>query len=175
MIPDRESLIEDILRNYYVIIHGLVAGTPIQPLKWEITNAQWMALLQIYQNEGIGVKELAQSLGISSSAATQLVDNLVKKGYLERRVNPVDRRALKIRLSRKLKNLGDTVKGQIRGGIYSLFDVLTDEELKQSYEASGKVAARIRRKKGFLAKQTFGSQSKNRGYLSQQDKRRTLP
>ncbi|MFD5270573.1 MarR family winged helix-turn-helix transcriptional regulator [Streptomyces sp. NPDC058335] len=43
--------------------------------------------------DGATVTELATHLGVTKQAASQLVDELVSKGYAERRAHPVDARA----------------------------------------------------------------------------------
>lgn len=43
--------------------------------------------------DGATVTELATHLGVTKQAASQLVDELVRKGYVERRPHPVDARA----------------------------------------------------------------------------------
>ncbi|MFA5308504.1 MAG: MarR family transcriptional regulator [Dehalococcoidales bacterium] len=140
---DRRSQIEGILQSFHAIRHRLLTGTYILSAKNQIPNSQWMVLRIVYQNEGIGVKELSRMLGISSSAATQLVNSLVKKGHLVREVNLEDRRALKIRPSKKTKELIDISNTQALGKVYSLFDVLSDEELQKYCDLSKKVAVKI--------------------------------
>ena len=43
--------------------------------------------------DGATVTELAVHLGVTKQAASQLVDEVVRKGYVERRPHPVDARA----------------------------------------------------------------------------------
>ncbi len=43
--------------------------------------------------DGATVTELAAHLGVTKQAASPLVDELVRKGYVERRAHPVDARA----------------------------------------------------------------------------------
>ena len=61
----------------------------------------------LYQNEhkscGISLKVLAERLGITPAAASEMVDTLVKKGVLTRSVDPVDRRAISIVVADELQ------------------------------------------------------------------------
>ena len=43
--------------------------------------------------DGATVTDLAVHLGVTKQAASQLVDEIVRKGYVERRAHPVDARA----------------------------------------------------------------------------------
>ncbi|HEY3785222.1 MAG TPA: MarR family transcriptional regulator [Steroidobacteraceae bacterium] len=50
---------------------------------------------------GVPLGQLATELGVSKQAAGQLVDSLVLRGYLDRKVDPDDRRKLSITLSER--------------------------------------------------------------------------
>ncbi|MEU0784963.1 MarR family transcriptional regulator [Streptomyces sp. NPDC006173] len=51
--------------------------------------------------EGATVTDLATHLGVTKQAASQLVDELVRKGYVERRPHPEDARARLILLTER--------------------------------------------------------------------------
>ncbi|MGI5453517.1 MarR family winged helix-turn-helix transcriptional regulator [Streptomyces sp. CA-249302] len=51
--------------------------------------------------DGATVTELAVHLGVTKQAASQLVDEIVRKGYAERRPHPVDARARLIVLTER--------------------------------------------------------------------------
>ena len=51
--------------------------------------------------DGIPLGQLVKELGVSKQAAGQLVDTLVLRGYLERSVDPQDRRRLTVALSER--------------------------------------------------------------------------
>jgi DNA-binding MarR family transcriptional regulator len=48
---------------------------------------------------GATVNELAEHLGVSKQAASQMVEELVRKGYVERRPHPTDARAKLVELT----------------------------------------------------------------------------
>ena len=52
----------------------------------QITHPQWIVLHHVEKSRITNIKYLADALMITSSAATQIVDGLVKKG-LQQRVN----------------------------------------------------------------------------------------
>jgi DNA-binding MarR family transcriptional regulator len=52
-------------------------------------------------NHGGAAVELIRSLGVSRQAASQLIDTLVLRGYLDRQVNPDDRRRMDIELTER--------------------------------------------------------------------------
>ncbi len=97
----------------------------------------------VKKNRNINIKDLANLLGVTSSAATQIVDGLVNKGLLSRKRNPDDRRTLKIELSEKSKNQFDLVKDKSSKTLSSLFDVLDNDELSKYCELNSKIVNKI--------------------------------
>lgn len=66
-----------------------------------ITIGQSFILLSLLDRDGQNVKELAEHLGIDSSAITGLVDRLEKENLVARGADERDRRALRIHLTDK--------------------------------------------------------------------------
>ncbi|MBM3701303.1 MAG: MarR family transcriptional regulator [Actinobacteria bacterium] len=104
-----------------------------------ITHAQMIVLRIIQNNENMHLKEIATILGTSSSAATQIVNGLVKKGYLVRKRNQLDRRILKLALTDKALAQIASIKSKSFSDLYALFDALSDTELIQYRELSAKI------------------------------------
>jgi DNA-binding MarR family transcriptional regulator len=69
---------------------------------------------------GVAAGDLIRQLGVSKQAASQLIDTLVVRGYLEREVHPDDRRRLTIALTDR----GSAAAASVREGVESV-----DEEL----------------------------------------------
>ncbi len=68
-----------------------------------ITPAQWGVLMRIEELGTSTVKGVAADLGITSSAATQLIDGLVTSDYVIREINKQDRRTVVVSLSKRRK------------------------------------------------------------------------
>lgn len=85
----------------------------------------------IEQGNESTVKDVAGALGITSSAATQLIDGLVASGYVTRREDPRDRRRVTLQLSRVIKNHVTKMKDQVTSGLLKIFNVLSDREFNQ--------------------------------------------
>jgi DNA-binding MarR family transcriptional regulator len=62
---------------------------------------------------GAPLSEIIEQLGASKQAAGQLVDTLVLRGYLNREVDPDDRRRLRVTLTER----GHTAAALIRGAV----------------------------------------------------------
>jgi DNA-binding MarR family transcriptional regulator len=64
-------------------------------------------------NRGGTAAGLIRELGVTKQAASQLIDTLVLRGYLEREVNPDDRRRLNIVLTDR----GRAAAAAVRAGV----------------------------------------------------------
>jgi DNA-binding MarR family transcriptional regulator len=62
---------------------------------------------------GFPLAELVPQLGVSKQAASQLVDTLVLRGYLERSVDPDDRRRMTVSLSPRGELAAATSRGVV--------------------------------------------------------------
>jgi DNA-binding MarR family transcriptional regulator len=71
-------------------------------------------------NHGVAAGDLIRQLGVSKQAASQLVDTLVLRGYLERRLNADDRRRIDIELTDR----GRAAAQAVRAGVESVDDEL---------------------------------------------------
>lgn len=115
-----------------------------------ITPAQWSALLMIEQGEVHSVKDLAGALGVSSSAATQLIDGLVKNGCVRRSVKEEDRRAVSIALTKPMHAQIMRKRQQTITKLIALFESLTDAEFRQYCALTAKIV-RTARGKGAIS------------------------
>jgi len=105
----------------------------------DITGSQWFVIRYIFQNEGTSTNEVAEALDMSGSAVTQLVNGLVKKGYIKRKSKPTDRRASTLMLSlHSRKKIQDFKKKRIVMMLH-MFTALTDAEFKQYVALNKKI------------------------------------
>jgi len=76
-----------------------------------ITRAQWVVLVRLDRSEGLKQSELAEVLDLQPISLTRLLDKLAECGLIERRADPVDRRAKRLFLTPAarplLEKLGD--------------------------------------------------------------------
>ena len=64
-------------------------------------------------NRGGTARDLIRTLGITKQAASQLIDTLVLRGYLDRRPDPDDRRRTTIALTDRGRHAADAVKAGV--------------------------------------------------------------
>jgi MarR family transcriptional regulator, organic hydroperoxide resistance regulator len=82
-------------------------GQVVQPL--ELTVIEWYILRALYEQDGQHASELARAVGRAATSFTPNLDKLQDKGYIERRPDPNDRRAVHIYLTQKGKERKDSV------------------------------------------------------------------
>jgi len=143
MDNDRKKLIEKIIESIHAIKREITLEMHTFFNEISITHPQWIVLHLVKKSKNINIKDLANLLDITSSAATQIVNGLVNKGLLLRKRNPDDRRTLKIELSEKSKSQFDSIKSKNFKALSSLFDVLDNDELSKYCELNNKIAGKI--------------------------------
>jgi MarR family transcriptional regulator for hemolysin len=91
-----------------------------------ITRAQWVVLVRLDRSEGLKQSELAEVLDLQPISLTRLLDKLCECGLIERRPDPVDRRAKRLFLTpaarpllEKLGDLGEELMATALVGIES--------------------------------------------------------
>jgi DNA-binding MarR family transcriptional regulator len=136
---DRKQKIEELLTGLRSLRRPMafkMSGSLKMP---RITPSQWGVLMLIEQQKESTVKDVAKSLAITSSAATQLVDGLVKSGYLVRETHPEDRRTVTLTLSKKSRNQVEKMKKQALEKFLKIFQVLSDKEFDQYFALNKKI------------------------------------
>lgn len=75
-----------------------------------ISFAEYKGIMEIDIEERMTCNALAKKMGLSPSRGSRIIDNLVRKSYLLRMVNPADRRSFVVSLSFK----GAKIRKQIK-------------------------------------------------------------
>ncbi len=108
-----------------------------------ITPAQWGALTLIQERGESTVKDVAEGLGVTSSAATQLVDSLVASRYIMRETSTKDRRIVRLILSKKTALQVLKMKKKVLQKFLKLFEMLDDKEFDQYLSLNKKIVDRF--------------------------------
>jgi DNA-binding MarR family transcriptional regulator len=80
-------------------------------------------------NQGDSVVDLIRGLGVSRQAASQLIDVLVLRGYLDRQVNPDDRRRLDVTLTDRGRAAAVVIRAAVEDVHRQLTAAITPAEL----------------------------------------------
>lgn len=71
----------------------------------EVTVAEWVVLRELFDGENIAPSRLAEKLGLTRGAISKLADRLIDKGLVAREDSRDDKRAHRLALTRKGKDL----------------------------------------------------------------------
>lgn len=91
-------------------------------LKEDLTSKQAVVLEYVKKHQRLTIKEIADMMMITSSAASQLVSKLDKEGYVKREINPNNRREIIVELDRagiEYFTRQEEVEKSITGRFYS--------------------------------------------------------
>ena len=109
MPADIPGFVQQIQRLFPRIMRYLEAEASRELIGLEVTPAQMNALVVLYEPKNLPMGELADSLGLTESAATRLVDRLLRMNLVRRDRDEVDRRVVLVRLSTYGRQLADLV------------------------------------------------------------------
>jgi DNA-binding MarR family transcriptional regulator len=90
---------------------------------------------------GVGVKFLAEHLGVSAPSASAMVERLVEMGLLERRQSSEDRRQVVINLSAKAVKQLDGLEDSFRKRLAELAGRIGTENTHKWYQVMCEIAA----------------------------------
>jgi len=93
-----------------------------------LSMSQLGALFQIRRRGSSGVTDLGDDLGVTSSAASQMLERLVQQGLILRSEDPSDRRVKQIVLTEKgIQVLQESIRAR-QGWLSDLGETLSDSE-----------------------------------------------
>jgi len=90
--------------------------------------------------DGATVTELAAHLGVTKQGASQLVDEIVRKGYAERRPHPGDARARLVVLTERGWACTRAAEEAAAEAVSAWVDVLGESEVRALRERLGRIA-----------------------------------
>ncbi len=70
-----------------------------------LTQAEFRCLRLFGRDENLNNKHIAERMKLSPSRLTRIIDGLVKKEYINREIDPNDRRNMRVNLSKRGKQL----------------------------------------------------------------------
>lgn len=139
-MKQKKEMIEDIVNNFQSIKRQIATKNHEAAKDLGITLSQTGVLFLIKHKKCLGVTEIANVLGISKSAATQLVDGLVENHFLTRKEDKNDRRFTKIELTEKSKKHLTIIRNKTFENFSTIFETLTSKELTELSKITKKLA-----------------------------------
>ncbi len=135
---DRERLIDEVLMLLPVLGRGL--GRPGReelgeisargiPVDVHVSPGHVQVLISLSKGPH-SIRQLAEAIGVSSPAVTQLVDHLEEHKMVERRHDPTDRRVVLVNYAPGMRDLARRMMEGRRRRLREAVSSLTDEEVR---------------------------------------------
>ena len=105
--PSRELPTPILLRLGYFLLSERIFQGIVDAGFTDLRPAHGNAMESLSLEDGLRLTDLAKRAGMTAQSMGELVDDLERKGYLERREDPADRRAKRIYLTPKGKATAD--------------------------------------------------------------------
>lgn len=119
---------------------NLLVGDLKKTLKNYPINATEFAVMEFLSSKGEkSIQEIRNRILLASGSATYVVDNLEKKGYVNRKISQKDKRVTYIKLTKIGENLMDDIFPIHKINTKKIFDDLTEEELDALKEILKKI------------------------------------
>ena len=111
-----------------------------------LTASQGVVLLVLYGNDGANQEQLIEVLNYDKSVMARIIKSLVELEYIERRVNPKDKRAYELYLTKKMDEIKPVIFELLKEWDKSLMGFMTEEELLLLNETVEKINKRAQLK-----------------------------
>lgn len=125
----RDEYITDILNNFHAIKRAHSSGSRFSNERFGMTITQMSVMMMLLHEGRKTMTEMAQALGVSRGAATQLLEGLVSQGLVSRHQDNSDRRIVYVELSSAGRDRLHQVRTSGTARISELFAILDDAEL----------------------------------------------
>ena len=124
------------MNNEFKVVIGIMRASNLliddlkKTLKNYPVNVTEFAVMEFLYSKGEkSIQEIRDRILLASGSATYVVDNLEKKGYVNRKISQKDKRVTYIKLTEVGKKLMDDIFPIHKINTKMIFDDLTKEEL----------------------------------------------
>ncbi len=140
----RNIQIEKIFKNFHAIKRMIAFEKQCMNNNFGMTVTQAMVLFMLKNKKEMNVTEIANMLGVTKSAATQLIDGLIKNKFVIREVDDIDRRIFRIKPSNKGVKYLENTRKKAFDKIFTFFEILSETEIKQLNIITTKLLKKIK-------------------------------
>lgn len=106
-----------------------------------LTVIEWYILRALYEQDGQHASELARAVGRAATSFTPNLDKLQDKGYIERRPDPGDRRAVRIFLTTAANDMREDVLEVAENMDSQIADMFPQAEFEMFLDVLGTLQA----------------------------------
>ena len=124
------------MNNEFKVVIGILRASNLlvddlkKTLKnYPINTTEFSVMEFLYSKGEKSIQEIRDRVLLASGSATYVVDNLEKKGYVNRIINETDKRVTYIKLTREGKDLINNIFSIHKKNTKKIFNDLTNGEL----------------------------------------------
>ncbi|SKB53412.1 MarR family winged helix-turn-helix transcriptional regulator [Sphingopyxis flava] len=111
-----------------------------------VTALQWRLISYLKRHEGIRQGPLAELIEVEPITLSRMVDRLAEAGLVERRADPADRRAWRLHLTPRARDLLDVMRQTTNRLNEEATDGLNDAEREQLIALVGRIRCNLSRR-----------------------------
>lgn len=143
------ATIDQITQEISIMVPKLMKGAKSDFLcKSNMTNAQMIMLISIHDYGKCKIKTLAEERCISPPTATNLIERLVRTGFVKRSSDPDDRRVVIVSLTKKGETIVQGFLVTVKNRWKNILVELTPEEQESYLNILKKIVAILSGKEG---------------------------
>jgi DNA-binding MarR family transcriptional regulator len=124
-IKEKLELADRLIENIPYIQRRVFSGIK----KGDISRQKMNLLILVRNNNARPMKYYIEKLKIKKSNFTKLSNELIESGYLEREINPKDRRSIILTITDKGKSIMSRERKDVRNSFYKKIQSLSKEEI----------------------------------------------
>src|SRR4030066_1813954 len=126
-MPSTEPLVTTLHEWFGIFRRSLMSNFFMHARDNGLTMAQFGAMLRISHKGGCGVSDIGSDLGVTNSAASQMLERLVQLKLITRSEDPIDRRVKQIVLTDKGRQILQESRQATKAWLESLVQSMTAE------------------------------------------------
>ena len=111
--------------------------------QFNISSSQMLILNSIYRNDGIHQETISKILNLDKANITRAINKLISEGLVIREVDKKDKRAYRLHLTKKGKQLEPEIKKILKKTTSTLLTGFTEKEKKITLELLKKLYTNI--------------------------------
>jgi DNA-binding MarR family transcriptional regulator len=139
----RQRTLQSVLENTSAIQRAMATSRDQFLLSMGVSRAQLEALFLI-SKQPLSIKNLAGFLRVTGGAATQMVDSLAAKGFVERFASKTDRRSVDIMLTDEGREKFMVMKKAYLGRLGDILAPVSDDQLTKLVQATEQVLSQMK-------------------------------
>lgn len=106
---------------------------------FKITIDQWLIIKAIMENPGISQQELGEKVFKDNASVTRIIELLVRGKYLERKINPDDRRKSNLKITDSGKKIIDDVQLLVLENRKTALKGISEKDLETMHTVLSKI------------------------------------